>query len=127
MSVRPATRTLLPDSGYRYRLAVHDVGRVGPVGNEVGVVPAVLDHHVGQGEGERRVGPGSNAQPVVGLGGKSRLAGVDHDQLGTPPDRGDGAGPLGDLLLDMGVGCLPAFISSLGGWTRLGERRRRGP
>ena len=51
--LRAARREQVPD-----RLAVDLVSRVGPVADEVGVVPAVLDHHVREGQGERRVGAG---------------------------------------------------------------------
>ena len=86
-----ARREQVPDGS-----AVDFVGRVGPVADEVGVVPAVLDHHVGEGQRECRVGAGPDPQPVVGLGGEARLARVDDDQLRAARDRGDGARRVGE-------------------------------
>ena len=64
---------------------------IGPVAHEVGVVPAVLDHHVREGQGECRVGAGPDPKPVVGLGGEARLARIDDDQLRAARNRGRGA------------------------------------
>jgi hypothetical protein len=88
--VRPIVGTArgeqVPDAA-----AVDLIGRVGPVADEVDVVPAVLHHHVREGQGERRVSAGPDPQPVVGPGGEAHLAWVDDDQLRAARDRGGGA------------------------------------
>ena len=44
------------------------------------VVPAALDHQVGEAERERAVGAGAHAQPDIGLVGEPGVARIDHDQ-----------------------------------------------
>ncbi len=58
----------------------HQQRAVGPVADEVAIVPALRDHDRGEPEGERPVGAGPHAQPLVGARGRARAPRVHHDQ-----------------------------------------------
>ena len=75
----------------------HQQRPVGPVADEVAIVPALREHHRGQPEGERAVGAGAHAQPLVGAGGRARAPRIDHDQRGAARDRLRDRGGLGEV------------------------------
>ena len=51
----------------------------------------------GQPEGERAVGAGAHAQPLVGAGGRARAPRIDHDQRGAARDGLRDRGGLGEV------------------------------
>ena len=55
---------------------------VPPSPDELAVVQAALNHVVGDGEQDRRLGSGIGGDPVVGVGRRVREAGVEDDELG---------------------------------------------
>ncbi len=54
---------------------------LGPLSNVVLVVQTLVDDDVHPGEHQGGIGPRFDWQPVIGLGGDARLAGVDDDDL----------------------------------------------
>ena len=76
-------------------VAAHQQRPVAPIADEIAVVPAALDHQVGEAERQRAVGAGPHPKPDVGLVGETDLARVDHDQFHAAPCRLDGGGGMG--------------------------------
>ena len=73
-------------------IVAHQQGPVAPRPDERPVVPAVLDHQVGEAERQRAVGARADAQPDIRLGAEPDLARIDHDQLHAALQRIDGRG-----------------------------------
>ena len=55
---------------------------VPPPADKFPVVPIALDQVVGQGQHDGRFRPGVRCHPVIGVGGRVRQAGVEHDEFG---------------------------------------------
>ena len=65
---------------------------VAPVADEVAVVPAALDHDVGEAQRQRAVGARAHAQPDIRLAGEPDMARIDDDQLHAALERLDRRG-----------------------------------
>ena len=52
-------------------VGAHQVRPVAPLADEVAIVPAALDHQIGEAERERAVGAGPHPQPDIGLAGQA--------------------------------------------------------
>ena len=77
-------------------VGAHQHRTVAPGADEVTVVPAALDHQVGDAEGERAVGAGPHPQPEIGLVGETDMARIDHDQPHAALQRLDDGGRMGE-------------------------------
>jgi hypothetical protein len=62
------------------RVGTHEMRPVAPLADEVSVVPAALDHHVGETERQRTVAAWTDPEPLIGLAGEADMARVDDDQ-----------------------------------------------
>ena len=60
---------------------------VRPLADEGAIVPATLDHDVGDAERQRAVGAGPHAQPEVSLGGEPGAARIDDDEASAAAER----------------------------------------
>ena len=72
---------------HRGRVVVLDMGLEpleagGPLLDKLPIVELLLDHDLGQPQGQGQVGPGPDLEPQVGLLGQLYLAGVDDQELG---------------------------------------------
>jgi hypothetical protein len=61
-------------------VGAHQKRPIAPLADEIAVVPAALDHHMGEAECQRAVGAGPHPEPQIGLVGEARMARVDHDE-----------------------------------------------
>ena len=77
-------------------VGAHQQRPVAPGADEVAVVPAALDHQVGEAERERAVGAGPHPQPDIGLAGEADMARVDDDQPHAALQRRDRRGRVGE-------------------------------
>ena len=77
-------------------VGAHQVRPVAPLADEVAVVPAALDHQMGEAERQRAVGAGPHPQPEIGLAGEADMARVDDDQPHAALQRRDRGGRVGD-------------------------------
>jgi len=77
---RIAVRFEVPLRQKAARIGAHQHRPVTPATDEVAVVPAALDHQMGEAEGEGAVGPGAHPEPEISLVGEARMARIDHDQ-----------------------------------------------
>ena len=78
------------------RVRADQVRPVAPGADEVAVVPAALDHHVGEAEGEGAVRAGPHPEPHVRLAGEPDMARVDDDQPHAALERRHRRGRVGE-------------------------------
>jgi hypothetical protein len=62
------------------RIGAHQQRAIAPSAHEVGIIPVVLNHQVGQAEGDRAVRAGPYSQPDIRLAGEAGVARIDHNQ-----------------------------------------------
>ena len=66
------------------RILANQMWPIGPVFNELTIVPAIFDHHAGEAKRQRAVAAGPDAKPLIRLGRKTRMARIDDDELCAP-------------------------------------------
>ena len=81
-ATKPPRRRRAPRRAASAVILAHQERAVGPVADEIGVEPALLDHHAGDRQRQRAIGAWPHPQPAIGLDRESDMARIDNDQLG---------------------------------------------
>jgi hypothetical protein len=77
-------------------VGAYQVRPVAPLADEVAVIPAALEHHMGKAERQRAVGARPHPKPEIGLPGEAHVAGINDDQPHVALQRRDRRGCVGD-------------------------------
>ena len=73
-------------------VGTHQHRTVAPIADELAIVPAALDHQIGDAEGERAIGARPHTKPEIGLVAETDMPRIDHDEAHAALQRLDHGG-----------------------------------
>ncbi|MCG3209862.1 MAG: hypothetical protein FOGNACKC_03489 [Anaerolineae bacterium] len=77
-------------------IRANEQGAIRPVPDKGPIVPAFLNHHIGQAQSQSAIGARPHLQPDIGLLGQPGVAGIDHNQVRPSFEGGHGSGSVSE-------------------------------